>query len=300
MYAIDYFRDPKTQLHYVVMESSEKKAYAKICLDWGASVQEVRLANHPIIADMSPLTYDTTYASSILFPFANRVKQGKYTYKDQSYQFEINELGNNNALHGLVFNKSFICTDTKANEQSATVVLEYNETETAIGFPYTYCIQLRYTLSDANLELQMVVKNTDSKAFPFTLGWHPYFTSSNLDKSRILFDSSEKIILDKHCITTGIEETNTENDINLADLKLDDCWVLNTNTIHFITPEYKLTLNSTGDTNFLQLFTPPKQNRIAIEPTTGVSDSFNNKIGLQVLNPNHSYAISWTVKIEPN
>jgi len=37
------------------------------------------------------------------------------------------------------------------------------------------------------------------------------------------------------------------------------------------------------------VYTPPKLNTIAIEPTTGVSNSFNNKIGLNTLKANDTF-----------
>jgi aldose 1-epimerase len=36
---------------------------------------------------------------------------------------------------------------------------------------------------------------------------------------------------------------------------------------------------------------------IAIEPMTGISNSFNNRIGLKVLEPKKSYSLSWNVKL---
>jgi aldose 1-epimerase len=39
-------------------------------------------------------------------------------------------------------------------------------------------------------------------------------------------------------------------------------------------------------------------NAIAIEPMTGVSDSFNNKIGLKELSPGQCYEIEWQVNIK--
>ena len=39
-------------------------------------------------------------------------------------------------------------------------------------------------------------------------------------------------------------------------------------------------------------------NAIAIEPMTGVSDSFNNKIGLKELSPGQCYGIEWQVNIK--
>jgi len=64
-----------------------------------------------------------------------------------------------------------------------------------------------------------------------------------------------------------------------------------------MTPGYILELKSSEKDSYLQLYTPPHKNTIAIEPTTGVSNSFNNGIGLKTLQPNETYTISWNLKI---
>ncbi|WP_242202360.1 aldose 1-epimerase [Aestuariivivens insulae] len=280
------------------VESPNKKLYAKIYLDEGASLQELTLSGQAIIQDLSPLTYANTYASSILFPFANRVKGGVYTFEGDTYQLEANQREEHNALHGLVYNKTFSVVDGQVDVNSATLILEYNETNASVGFPYTYHIQLKYVFSQEGLSLGVIVKNTSSKAFPFTLGWHPYFCSDNLYESEIQMDSSQKIVLGEGNITKGVEKTNTESPLKIKDQQLDDCWILNSDEVVFKTPKYHLQFNATGDNNYLQLYTPPKTNTIAIEPTTGVSDSLNNKIGLQILQPNEAHNMEWRLKIK--
>jgi aldose 1-epimerase len=76
---------------------------------------------------------------------------------------------------GLVYNKTFEVVREDATETSASVKLVYHENNTSKGFPYTYAIYLEYVLTENTLDLNVEVKNTDSKTFPFTLGWHPYF-----------------------------------------------------------------------------------------------------------------------------
>ena len=68
----------------------------------------------------------------------------------------------------------------------------------------------------------------------------------------------------------------------------------------FNTPKYQLTFKSSAEDNFIQAYTPERANTIAIEPTTGVSNSFNNKIGLQSLNTNEKYSIAWKININNN
>ncbi|MDO5972051.1 aldose 1-epimerase [Flavivirga aquimarina] len=287
-------------LNTLEIENSKHKAYGKINLNAGASLQELTLNGHAIIKDLSPLSYSNTYASSILFPFANRIKDGAYTFNNKAFQFEINVKEENNALHGLVYNKTFRVIEKKTSSDSASILLEYKETELSIGFPYTYTIQLKYVFTPNDLSLNVFVKNTDSKAFPFTLGWHPYFLSADLFNSTLHFNSSKKLVLDKRNITTGIEDFELKDVFNIYDKSLDDCWVLDSKEVTFHTPKYQLTIESTGKDNFLQVYTPPKLNTIAIEPTTGVSDSFNNKIGLEVLDANAIYNITWNLKVNSN
>ncbi|MDO5981518.1 aldose 1-epimerase [Flavivirga spongiicola] len=285
-------------LNLLEVENSENKVYGKIHLNSGASLQELTLKGHAIIKDLSPLTYANTYASSILFPFANRIKDGVYTFNNKAFQFEINQKEENNALHGLVYNKTFQIINQETSNDSASILLEYNETELSIGFPYTYTIQLKYIFTSNNLSLNVSVKNTDSKAFPYTLGWHPYFLSDNLFNSSLDFNSTKKIVLGERNITTGVEDFELKDAFNIEDKPLDDCWILNSNEVTFNTPKYQLIMRSSAKNNFLQAYTPSKLNTIAIEPTTGVSDSFNNNIGLEVLDANDTYHINWSLKIK--
>ncbi|MDB2462719.1 aldose 1-epimerase [Algibacter sp.] len=294
MYQINH----NTKLNILEVIDSKDHILGKIHLNDGASVQELTLNGHAIIQSLAPLPYDVSYASSILFPFANRIKDGVYNFNNTEYQFEINQKEENNALHGLVYNKTFQIIESNTNEDSASITLEYIEENESIGFPYAYKIQLKYTFTKTNLELSVSVKNTDTKAFPFTLGWHPYFISDNLHDSVLIFDASEKLIIGDRNITTGIEALKTFEFLKIENRKLDDCWILDSNNIEFKTPKYKLTISSSAKNIFLQAFTPSKLNTIAIEPTTGVSDSFNNNIGLKTLNPNQTYTIIWNLKIE--
>ena len=297
MYKINQTQDSDKSSHYLEIENAKHNCYAKIHLNLGASLQELIIGGHHIIKDLSPLSYDNTYASSILFPFANRIKDGSYTFDGKPFQFEINQKAENNALHGLVYNKTFKLIEQKTTEEKAVVTLLYNETNHSVGFPYTYSIQLIYTLTKSSIELNVSIENTGSDTFPFTIGWHPYFSSHNLDDSFLTFDSNETLVFDDRNITIDKKPFEIDDEFKLKGKKLDDCFVLNSNEVHFFTPKYRFVMTSSDADNFLQLYTPPHPNTIAIEPTTGVSDSFNNGIGLKTLDPQTFYEINWNITI---
>lgn len=288
----------KTQ-NILEIKNSKTSVYAKIYLNLGASLQELTLANYKIIEDLNPLPYSDTYASSILFPFANRIKDGKYEFEGKIFQFEKNQTEEQNALHGLVFDKTFNIIHQNIKDDSISVTFEYEEHQLSKGFPYTYNIQVTYTFTETSINMRVDIVNTDTKPFPFTLGWHPYFTSTNLYDSYVDFDSDEKIVLGERNITAGTEPTDNKL-IQIKDDFFDDCWALNSGHVNFKTPNYVLKFDATGNNNYLQLYTPPRKNTIAIEPTTGVSDSFNNSIGLKTLQPNDTYSITWSIKLNNN
>ena len=296
MFKINHNKD----LNILEIKDSKKQLFGKIHLNDGASLQELTLGGHEIITDLSPIKYATTYASSILFPFANRVKDGRYNFNDKEFHLETNHEEEQNALHGFVYNKVFKTLKQDVSEAHAEIVLGYIEQNKSIGFPFTYNIEVTYKFHEDNLNLSLLVKNTDTSTFPFTIGWHPYFLSKNLYKSEVRFDSKQQLEIGTRNITTGVKTFNSSDAFKIKDKQLDDCWILNSETIQFYTPSYKIAINSSEKNNFLQLYTPPKANNIAIEPTTGVSDSFNNKIGLQTLDPNESYKITWDLKISNN
>ena len=285
-------------LSYLEIESENKSAKAQICLDRGAALESLCLKSKTVIEDLAPLEYKNTYASSVLFPFANRIKDGKYQYKNQDFQFDCNEGNLNNALHGLVYNKTFELVGSDVSEHGATVVLKYHETKKAAGFPYLYTLTLTFTLRDTDFMLDLCVENNDTSSFPYTLGWHPYFVCEDLSKSSLIFDSSKTIQFDERMITKEVILGDVAMPFEIKNQQLDNCYTLNNGSVIFNTPGYKMTIESSAKENYFQMYTPPRANTIALEPVTGISDSFNNKMGLLELQAGAKSEVNWKITLE--
>lgn len=196
MYSIKHIEGP--QQDTIEISGLTNKYVAKINLNEGGSLQQLILDDKCIIKNLYLLRYKNTYASSILFPFANKVTDKTYKFNSESHNLEINQKQEKNALHGLAYNKSF------------KVVRRQNS-------------------------IQEILKDFIPKG-KLKLGSHSW----------------------------------------------DDCFVLDSNQVIFNSPNYSFKLTSSEDGSFLQLYTPPLPNIIAIEPTTGISNSFNNGIRLKL------------------
>ena len=297
MYKVEVIKE--NEVHFLELSNREKTSSASICLEEGGRLKELKFNGVFLIKEQPDFEYKDSYASSILFPFASRIQDGKYSFQENDYQLNCNQTGKN-ALHGLVYNKKFELIEKEETTNRCSVTIGYKETKESQGFPYTYEIYLTYLLTEKEISLSVKIKNTDTKAFPFTLGWHPYFVSNDLTKTVLRFKSNKKIVFDENLITKEVVAVKTSEIFKIENKQLDDCFILNTSKIGFSTPTYQIEITTGLEDNYLQIYTPLGLSVIAIEPMTGVSNSFNNKIGLQVLQPTESYSLIWNVKFNNN
>jgi aldose 1-epimerase len=282
---------------FIDLISSDKKSSATICLNQGARLSNFIFNQTKILANFDLASYKSNYASAILFPFPNRIEDGTYIHNGIAYKLNCNDIDNNNAIHGLVYDKTFNCNYKNCTADSAMVKLNYKDEGKNKGFPFKYALELTYVLNNFGLQLEITVVNLDKLDFPFALGWHPYFTSKDLNKSVLQFNSNKKYLFDERKNLINELTIKEMSSLRLHNLNLDDCFYLNANEVEFITEDYILKLKSTSKENFLQLYTPGTENTIAIEPMTAAVNSFNNKIGLQILGENESYTVNWQLVI---
>ncbi|WP_111682285.1 aldose 1-epimerase [Winogradskyella tangerina] len=295
MYQIQEFKSNGSD--FIVLENADKSNQLTINLNEGGRVTLFKHQGHIIISDLETTSYSENFAAAILFPFANRIKDGMYSFKNNHYELPRNEGLNQNAIHGLVYDQLFSIGKREEKESHGLVALSYENQEFASGFPFRYLIEFTYVLSDFGLKLKFNIKNVGENTFPFTLGWHPYFKSTKISESYLKFHAINKFVVDDRGIVTGKSILNEALKLQLGDVVLDDVYEVSSNMAEFVTPMYKVKIQTVGDDNYLQIFTPKESNAIAIEPMVGISDSFNHKIGLKELAPNKNYQKEWSLAI---
>ena len=123
--------------------NNEDKLVTSIDLLNGGSLQHLELNGITLIEEKKEFAYSESFASALLFPFVNRLKNGVYSFKNKYHQFPINETGGN-AHHGVLFNKIFSLKDYFIKNNEAIIILEY-ESKGEIGYPFAYKIKLQYT-----------------------------------------------------------------------------------------------------------------------------------------------------------
>jgi DNA replication protein DnaC len=78
-------------LSFVTLKHNNKSTSAIISLNEGGRLKELVLNNKTVIKEIASFKYSKSYASSVLFPFASRIENGKYTFKNKEYKLDCND-----------------------------------------------------------------------------------------------------------------------------------------------------------------------------------------------------------------
>lgn len=281
----------------VILEHKASNSRIEVSLENGASIENFYMNGVHVIAPLKTIPYSKSYASALLFPFVNRINDGTYNFQNKKYQLDCNHAAEGHAIHGLVYNKRFEVVDECVSDKESLLSLQYNQENGELGFPFKYNFQVTYKLGHNTLSIEFQVKSTEDQPFPFSLGWHPYFKTSDISKTKLVFSAKQQFINNCRNIPVQSDGLSGKRHLNFNSPK-DDCYALNHRKVEFYTPDYKMTIVNSIDNNYLQIYTPPQNNLIAIEPMTAITDSFNNNYGLQVLAPHQIFKENWQLIFE--
>lgn len=251
---------------------------------------------------------DKSFKGSNLFPFPNRINNGEYEYKNHLFNLDINFTNENNAIHGLVYHQKFDLIETVANNNKALATFRFISNGDIHGYPFKFEYQVTYELdAKYGLTVKATATNSDKKEIPVGFGFHPYFKLDNkINKLQLEFTAKEEFHVNERMIPTGEKELFKKfNNLKfISDNSFDTCFSLSTVETVAKTRIMSEDLNGgiciwqeTGSNklNYLQIYTPPGRESIAIEPMSCIADAFNNKIGLIELPPEKSASVKWGV-----
>lgn len=115
----------------------------------------------------------------ILFPFPNRIRQGRFTWSEKRFQLPQNDSTRKNAIHGFVCRKAWRLSEQGADATSAWLTGEFQlsreDPDSQSLWPADFVLRVTYRLSVNKLRVEAEVYNPDRLALPFGLGYHPYF-----------------------------------------------------------------------------------------------------------------------------
>jgi aldose 1-epimerase len=254
----------------------------------------------------------------VLIPFPGRVRDGQYTFEDQSYQMAKNDKDGPNAIHGFLRLVPWEIAEQSETEILFIVALS---ADAHPGYPFSLQATVRYTLEPSGMTCRFTITNTGDKPAPIAAGFHPYFTvgSDLIDEDTLQVPFASILEFDSGILPTGnvLPVEGTLLDFRqprlIGNTAFNTCFL---NPLRDSEGRLKITLSSAAAKknlavwmdeafNFVVLYSGdplPESHRrraLAIEPMTCGSDAFNHpEWGLTRLAPSQTLSGSWGVTAE--
>jgi aldose 1-epimerase len=254
----------------------------------------------------------------VLFPFPNRIRGGRFCWNEHYFQLPMNDPAQKNAIHGFACRKPWHVTDSGADDDSAWIRgvfrCSIDAPECLPLWPADHQLTLTIRLGRGKLRLEAEVRNPDTVALPFGLGYHPYFRlpfvpTDSADDYGIEVPAAEYWALEENLPTGERRPADGSRDLNqprrFADLQLDDVLtalparparvdgLIERGTI--ASPTGTLRVFCSPEFREMVVFTPPHRQAFCIEPYTCTTDAVNlyatgYDAGWQVLAPHETWS----------
>ncbi len=245
-------------------------------------------------------------SGQLLCPWPNRIKDGIYCYNSSTYRLAIDEIKNNNAIHGLAKNLYFEVLSVDDNE-----MVLFSHLAPQNGYPWHLKILVKVEISGNVVAVKISAKNLSDKTAIFGNGWHPYFTFDGglIDDYELKIPAKKVKITDERSIPVGEKNVlGSEYDFNVSRLigstVFDTCYFDFTSykEIELKSKNHLIKVRLNQGYDYLMVYsgdtlrTDLQRKAIAIEPMTCPPDAFNSREGIIEIEPNEVRELSFEIE----
>lgn len=212
-----------------------------------------------------------------LFPFSNRVRDGKFSFAGRAHQLALNFDTSPHAIHGNSWQAPWqVAAHDKGN---AELVFAYKPQGQKGEWPFAYTARQTFALGDTGLGATLVMTNDDSQTMPCGFGLHPYFPMTRTARLKVnvkgIWDSDETLIPFRNVpVPPALDFAKGPV---LSQLECDNCFTGWDHRTMIEWPEHKTRLNITADKVFghTVIYVPPHHEFFAFEPVSNSNNGFN-------------------------
>jgi aldose 1-epimerase len=227
----------------------------------------------------------------VLFPFPNRIRDGRFAWDGRQYQLPKNDSSKQNAIHGFTPRVPWRPVVHGTSATSAWIGAEFQISRDAPDclnlWPADARLNLTIRLSASRLSFDAVINNPDTKRLPFGLGFHPYFAAT--PDRRIQTPALQRWELVDGLPTGRRLPLDASHDLReprpVSELTLDDVYTDLPDTpeadglIERGRAEYPgvgiLRVRTSPGFRELTVFTPPHRKAVCLEPYTCPTDAIH-------------------------
>lgn len=143
-------------------------AYTAEISSIGATLATLKFEDKNLVEPRLNIRY---FSGEILAPGPNRMADRRYSQNGETFELQINEIFRNNALHGLVFDKSWKSLTKEKDAISLEIILDDTN-----KYPGILELETTYELDDKGLLSTLTATNLSDIVLLYGASTHPYLT----------------------------------------------------------------------------------------------------------------------------
>ena len=212
-------------------------------------------------------------ASFPLFPFSNRIKDGRFSFEGKQIEL-VQNTPPDHPIHGHVWQRP--STLVSASGTSAVLECRYPGAD----WPWAYTASQRFTLSPSALTVELEIKNDGDSPMPCGFGMHPYYDRT--EGVRLQARAPVRWVGSQYLLPEWSEpvppEWNFSEPQKLSPLaEMDGCFGRFAGSARLEWPEKGAALSIDADPIFgvLICYVPKSQDFFCLETVSNVNDAFN-------------------------
>jgi aldose 1-epimerase len=242
---------------------------------------------------------------ALLHPWANRLAGLEYGAAGRNVKLDpsspwLHFDPNGLPLHGVPWSR--LAWDViEASEARIAARLEWSEPERLAVFPYPHRLELDAQLRSDGLTFETTLVAGPDTAVPVAFGFHPYFGLPHLPRARwrLELPAMRRLLLDARRIPTGEEEPCERSDARLGERSFDDGFRLTGDaaTLSLSGAGRRISVDFVTGYRYAQLYAPPGQELVSIEPMTAPANALASGRGLTLVAPGDRYRAAFRIDV---
>jgi aldose 1-epimerase len=294
-----------------ILQLASGAARAVLLPSLGGSIGAFTVKDRPILRatpDEALTDANVRLASCYpLVPYSNRIRDARLSFNGQTFPLTRNFGDSPHSIHGVGWQRPWRIE--AATPTRATLALEHTASDDAApAWPWSFCARQTFDLAGdevhACLTMTLTIANAGDSAFPYGLGWHPFFprdptTTLQFGATSVWRNDVTELPVERIAAQSA---WSFRDPAPLGDATIDNVFVgWDGRATVRSAPDTSVTVDADSACACLVVYAPAGRDFLAIEPVTHETDAFNRAAagaqhtGIRVLAPGAAYSCTMRI-----
>jgi aldose 1-epimerase len=247
----------------------------------------------------------STAGIPLLYPWANRLDGWRYEAAGKEVRLDpfsplLHRDANGLPMHGVSW-PLLSWEVTASSPRRLSAAFAWRRPDLLAVFPFPHALEMDVALSSDTLTIAVTLAAGAEGPVPVSFGFHPYLGLAGMPRAAWMLElpAMHRLRTDERGVPDGGAEGFGPVDAALGSRAWDDGFALRTEKATFAISSggSKVCVELDEGYRFAQVYAPPEQNLVALEPMTAPTNALVSGRGLRVVAPGERFRAAFRIVV---